>query len=152
MRKIKNGDIYEITLEDRYGYFQCIEENNKMGDFVRVFSSNERLSSDYLLELIKVNDYFMVRIPIKYARRNSKISFIKNLPIEGEFSKPLFMRSKHVSVNDGSGWQIININNYKRNFVKVLSEEQKKLSPFGIINDLKLIEWLESNWNLNNWK
>jgi hypothetical protein len=40
----------------------------------------------------------------------------------------------------------------KRELKKVLDEKDLKLSPHGIWNDTLIIERLEENWRLENWK
>ena len=73
-----------------------------------------------------------------------------NLPFN--FIDPNIRRSKHIIPNQTKGWHIINLKSSKMKFKKKLNNKDLKLSPHGIFNDTLIIEYLENNWSLENWK
>ncbi len=61
---------------------------------------------------------------------------------------PLFYRTENPF---GDGWQIVNSKTLQRETFNELSDDQKKMSPWGMMNDTLIIELLERDWKLENW-
>lgn len=146
MKKTEIGSIYSLKADKNKIFFQFVS-TDKNGELIKVFTDEE---NDNLNSLKISKNFFFIYFPISLAFKENIISYEGSVDLR-DFKKPLFMRSKHIIRGDFKGWHIINIETLKREFVKELNEEQKKLSPFGIWNPSLLIERLKDGWNLNNW-
>lgn len=150
-KKVNIGDVFE--LESSNGnkiHFQCVDipkDTRNEVELIKVFFKLHKKTPDDLSTIIK-EDYFFIRFPLKAALKKNIIKLIGYYPLPETFVAPLFYRTINFS---GTAWQIINSKTLKRETVEVLSKEQKKLSPYGGMNDTLIIELLEKGWNLENW-
>ena len=95
---------------------------------------------------------FNIGFPVKAALRRKIINRVGKFEIPRAYEMPLQSRSKHNIRGAFLGWHIIDNKTVKRELKKELSENELKLSPHGIFNDTLLIEYLEKDWRLTNWK
>ena len=149
--KAEIGDIFELqTKNGNKIYFQCVEipENPKNEvELIKVFYD---LYSETPSEIISIaqGKYFFNRFPLKTALRRKIISKIGSSKLPENFEIPKYYRTTNLT-NDA--WQIIDAKTWKRETIIDLTEEQKKLSPWGGMNDTLIVELLERGWNLENW-
>ncbi len=146
---VKIGDLFEIETANGKAYLQYVNNRENFGESVRVFYKlfdNEPDKQD-LIRLIKSEEYFYIGFALKEALKLGIVKKEFSIPILNPF--PKYFRTEHLFKNNW--WQIIDFQTWKRESVEHLSEEQKKLSPWGIWNDTLLIENLEKDWRLENW-
>lgn len=148
--RIKIGDVFEIKTNKGYGYFQLINSDRLEGELIKVFYELHNAPTNSIGDIIK-DDFYFVGFPLKYALKRKLVSYIGNKALPKDFKLPTKMREKHVIGNNHLGWYIVERDTLKRTFVEKLSDEQKGLSPLGIINDTYLIERFDEGWRLENW-
>lgn len=150
-KKIEIGDIYELQSEndDLKAYLQCVEipvdDRNEI-ELIKVYYS--LYTSTPEIKTFQSEDFFFIRFPLKAALRKKIVKKIGYLPLPDNFKIPRYYRTTNFT---GDAWQIIDSTTLKRTNINELSEEQKKLSPWGMMNDTLIIELLKKGWNLENW-
>jgi hypothetical protein len=151
MRAIIIGDVFEIATHKGKGYFQYVFENKSIGQLTRVLPGLFREKPE-IEKLVSAEELFLIHFPVKAAFRRKIISFVGNFAVPPDFKLPMFFRD---DVRDGDGnllyWHIVDYKTWKNKRVDGLTDEQKKLSPWGIWNDTLLIKRLEQGWTLDNW-
>ena len=150
MKRAKPGDIFEINTNKGKAYLHYIYNDPHNGDFIRVLPGlyNEKPSN--IKELIYEKERSIINFPIKVAYSRKLVEYVDSVSLDG-FSKPQLMRSDHRGPVKFLGWRIVNTDTLKAEFVEELSEEQKKLSPWGIPSYDLLVEHLENDWKLEDW-
>lgn len=149
---IKLGDIFELqTKKGNKIYLQCVElpiDTKNEVELVKIFYNlyNERPTD---LNIIVKGDYFFNRFVLKAAYRKKIIDKIGNVALTENFEVPKYYRTTNFT---DDAWQIIDAKTLKRETVIDLSDEQKKLSPWSMMNDTLIIELLERGWTLENWE
>lgn len=150
-QKIELGDLFEmLTPKGGKIYIQCVElpiDSNNDVELVKIFYNiltNRPNNVNSILE----SNFFFNRFPIKAAIRKKVIEKVGNISLPKDFKAPEYFRTEN---SFGDGWQIVNAKNLKRETTLILSEEQKKLSPWGMMNDTLIIELLEKGWTVENW-
>ena len=152
MAKLKPGDTFRIKTAKGYGFLQFVELDELGIEYARILAP---ISIDGNLSQAEVNlvERFCINFPLAEAKRKNIIEQIGYFDIPETFKTPEFSRSRDISPGkELEGWYIINRRTLKREYKEALSEEDLKLSPNGIINDILLIERLEEDWSLENWK
>jgi len=126
---IELGDVFEIKTINGYAYMQCVDipGNNDEVELVKVYYDiyTERPSE---IEAIINNDFFYIRFPLKASYRRKIVEKAGYLPLPQNFEIPNYFRAENMF---GEGWQIVNAKTWHRETVKQLSDDQKKLSPWG---------------------
>lgn len=151
MKKIKLGDIFEITTPKGKAYLHYVNKDKTTGELIRVLQGLYKEEPTDLDKLVGSSELFYVSFPLSYAYKKGIVKVVGNYnPLI--FDIPKYMRSEHIIKGNFLGWHIINTNTWERTLVKNLTDEQKKLSPWGIWNDTLLIEKLTNNWNLDKWE
>lgn len=150
MKKIQLGDIFEIQTSKGFGYIHYIYEDKSSGSLVRVLSGVYASKPTNLDDIAQRPEQFMIFFPLVAARNRKIVTLVGHHDIDA-FPKPAFMRSEHNIRGQRLGWHIINTDTWQRKLVAELTEEYRKLSPWGIWNDTLLIERLDSNWKLSEW-
>ena len=149
MARIKLGDIYEINTKKGRGFFQLIFSDKTEGELIKVFYelSDNTPSLDKLIN----GDYYFIGFPLKYALKRNLVKHVGNISLPEDFKTPRYFRQMHKIGETLLGWNIVDNKTLKLTFVETLNEEQKELSPHGIVNDTYLIECFEEGWRLENW-
>jgi hypothetical protein len=152
MAKLNVGDIFEIKTAKGKSFFQYVYSNTNVGELIRILPGLYQDNTPDLKEIVKSNELFYVHFPLKAAVKQKIVNFIGNYDIPKDFEIPKYMRSKKV---DQKGnficWQIINYETWVRESVIELSNDQKKLSPWGVWNDTLLAERLSEKWTPEKW-
>lgn len=149
--KIEIGDVFELnTKNGKFIYLQCVNIPQDKLNEIELIKVYYEIYSNKQTDLISVTQkgHFFIRFPLSHALKKKIINKVGNLNLPINFKIPIYFRTENPF---GKGWQIINSSTLKRENVMQLSEEQKKLSPFGFMNDTLIIELLEKGWNLDNW-
>lgn len=148
-KKIELGDVFAIETSKGIGHLQYVE--GPKGDdveLIRVFYNLHGSTDLPNINLKTAGGYFFVRFPLKASLRKKIIRFVEHIDLPKNFQPPIFFRT----VNPfGDGWQIVNSETLKRETVLHLTDEHKKLSPWGGMNDTLIKELLEKGWRLENW-
>ena len=127
MARVKIGDIFEIKTSKGYIYIHYIFKDEKLGPLIGVLSGFYNKRPSDFQKIVLNEEQFVVYFAISSANKRKTIEYVSNYKMVG-FQKPQFMKTEHY---------------IGREFVKTLSPEQKKLSPWGIWSDALLIENLE---------
>lgn len=151
--KIKKGDVFEIVTSRGMGYFQCVQETpaNK-SELIRVLKGvfqNEKAAN--VEKLVAENEAYFIQFPLKYGVKKKIIRYVGNYPFPTNLIVPRFFRDKHVVRGEFISWHIIDSETLMIETVKQLSDDQKKLSPFGMWNDTLLAERISNDWCLEDW-
>lgn len=148
MAKVELGDIFEINTNKGNAYFQCVKIDKLKWDIIKVFNQlfDERPSLNIIVD---IHDSYFVGFALGAAFKRKLVEKIGNVPLEPDSKLPEYMRSNHAVRGQHLGWHIIDTATWKRQLVEKPSEEQMRLSPWGIWNDTLLKEKLESGWNLS---
>ena len=138
--KLELGDIFELITSKGFAYSQCVEIPLGIRNDVELIKVLYTLHPKRILDLTEIasGNYFFNRFPLKVAKNRKIVSPIGNIALSENFA--------------GDGWQIVDAKTLRRENINELTEDQKKLSPWGGMNDTLIIELLEKGWNLENLK
>lgn len=152
MTKLKIGDVFSIETQNGKAYFQYVFNNKILVELIRILPGTYHSDVVDLEKLVSEHELFMVHFPLKAAIKKKIVCFIGNFKLPTNFKNPKFMRSKKTD-REGNliAWQIVDYETWNRTNVARLSEEQKKLSPWGTWNDTLLINRLNEGWTLERW-
>jgi hypothetical protein len=142
------GDVYSIQTAKGLGYLQFIE-NTEFGDYIRIL---DHISASINQDEVNKPEKWCITFTIKPALRKKIISLVDNFNIPENFTISDFARSEHNIRGEFLGWHIVNRKTLQRELKKNLSQDEIKLSPHGFMNDTLIIEMLENNWKLSEWK
>jgi hypothetical protein len=151
--KIKCGDVFEIKTSKGYGYFQCVKEAPATDvEIIRIFPgvyTNEGEAN--LNRLVGEKELYFIQFPLKYAVKKKCVRLVGNFSVSNAVIAPRYYRSMHKIGTDFVCWQIVDSQTLQRRSVDVLSNEEKKLSPWGAWNDTLLAERIAEGWCLEQW-
>lgn len=150
MKKLRIGDIFEITTPVGKAYLHYIYENPSIGSLIRILQGLHQNTPDDIHNLVCSQEQFMIFFPLAAAYKKNIVQNVGFFPAE-RYTKPQFMRTEHNLKGISLGWHIVNTDSWHRQLVENLTPELKKLSPWGIWNDTLLIENLNSSWSLEKW-
>ena len=152
MARLKIGDIFEIITPKGKAYIQYVFNDETIGALIRVLPGVYDKQPHNLVELVNKKEMYFVHFPVKAANKLKIIEFIGNFELPNDLVIPKNFRTLE---KDRKGniirWQIVDYDTWQRETVNELSEEQKKLSPWGTWNDTLLIERISQGWTLDNW-
>ncbi|MGK6353485.1 hypothetical protein [Parapedobacter sp. DT-150] len=149
-RKIELGDVFELeTKKGMKAYFQCAEipRDDRYLELIKIFYDLYPKRPGKI-DVIVNRPFFFNEFPLKAALRRKIAEKIGNQPLPAGFKPPRYFRTENTF---GPGWQIVDSETCQRQTVIELSEEHKKLSPWGSMNDTLILELLEKGWTLENW-
>jgi hypothetical protein len=152
MKLIPIGEILEVSTPNGLAYLHVAARGNIEGlDFVRVLPGVFPQRPSDFEALVDTRELCYLQLPIgplvrmKYAFRVGNIA-------RDSLHVPKFMRSPIPSPKGYvGGWHIVDLKTYKRQFVQTLSDEQKKLSTYGIPTHMLLLEIIERGLPTEEW-
>ena len=149
--KLKAGDTFRIETRLGFGFLQYIKTNADGVEFLRVL---EPINKDGFIDEsgVQEEERWNTGFPLKAAINRGIVEKVGNFKIPDTYTDSDYARSEHYIGSEFQGWQIVNKITYKRELKKELNENEIKLSPNGIMNDTLIIERIEQNWRLENWK
>jgi len=149
--KLNKGDIFRIRTKSGFGFLQYVETDDMGIELVRILEpikESGEISQSEVDQLERWN----IGFPLKAATRKKITEKVGSFEIPASFVNSEYARSKHNVRGEFLGWHIVHKSSLKRELKKKLDEKDLKLSPHGIMNDTLIIERLEENWRLKNWK
>lgn len=150
MAKTKIGDIFELCTSKGKAYLHYIHKNEITGELLRVLPGLYLERPANFDELAASKERYYISFPLSAAKKQKIVEKVGYYSASC-FSKPKYMRTEHYIRGEFLGWYIVNTETWERQLVKILSPEQRKLSPWGIWNDTLLIEKLLIDWKLDDW-
>ncbi len=151
MKKIKEGDIFEIKTSRGRAYLHYIYLDTTGIELIRILPGRYEDRPVNFDTLATKPEKYMVSFPLAAANRRKIVEKVGYYSSQ-DFKKPPFMRTEHNVRGEFLGWHIVNTNTLQRELVKHLSSAHKKLSPWGIWNDTLLIENIINDWDLEKWE
>lgn len=149
--KLKTGDIYRIKTKTGYGFLQYIDTDGMGIESIRVLEPISE-SGEILQSQVDIIERWVTGFPLKVACRRKIVEKVGNFEIPKTFINHKYSRSEHNIRGEFKGWFIIEKANWKRELKQKLAINELKYSPHGIMNDTLIIERLETNWRLEDWK
>lgn len=147
LKRIKIGDVFEINTPKGNAYVQYIYNNTDVGELIRVLQGVYSNQPSDLSTIVNEKELYLVHFPLKPAVKQGIVKQVGNFDLPKNFELPKKMRAEHIDGN----WHIVDYETWQRQTVKLLSDEQKKLSPWEIWNDTLLIERISEGWTLDKW-
>ena len=146
MKRNLEGDIFRLQTDKGFGYLHLIKNpiDNTELELLKVYLKPFTKEINDFSVLRNYNSFF-IQFPLKAAVRRKIVFKVGNLMLIEKDAPPTLFRTEHIF---GDGWQIVDSENCKRNTVKKLTKEQIQLSPWGAMNDTKIIELIDSDWSL----
>jgi hypothetical protein len=149
--KLETGDIFSIKTSKGFGFLQYIETDDLGIEFVRVLSPI-KLEENIIQNEVDLKERWSIGFPLKAAVRKKIVSKIGSFKIPTNYIIDEYARSEHNIRGEHLGWHIVNRKSLKRELKNRLDKEDLKLSPHGSCNDTLIIEYLEKDWKLEEWK
>ena len=149
--KIKEGDVFSIKTKIGNGFIQYITIGDLGVELVRVLEPVKH-GYDITQEEVNLKERYSVYFVVKAAIKKKLIEYVGQFQIPPSYVVPTKARTKHIVRGDFLGWHIVDQKTLKRELKQELNSEDISLSPHGHPNDTLLIEWLENDWRLENWK
>ena len=150
-RKIEIGDIFELPTNKGYVYLQCVqipEDRRQELELIRIYY-HVHPHSVADVSFIQESEFFYLRFVLQAAYNRKIVDKVGNISLEPEFRIPRYFRTENAF---GEGWHIIDTLSRQRETIIELSEEHRKISPWGTWNDTLLIDRLDKGWTLENWE
>ncbi len=149
--KITEGEVFAIKTKVGYGFFQFVSLGNFAVEIIRVL---EPIKDTNFISQAEVNlpERYTLQFIVKAALNRKLIERNGLFEIPNYYQIPTKARSEHIVRGEMLGWHIIDQKTLHRQLKQSLSPKDLLLPPHGIPNDTLLIEWLENNWRLSNWK
>ena len=149
--KLTSGDIFKIPTKIGFGFLQFIEIDSMGIEYMRVLDFISKNGTISQFEIDKT-ERWSIGFPLRAASRKKIVERIGTFNLPSKYKPSDLVRSEHIIGEKIIGWHIINRKNLKRKLKKKLNKKDLNLSPHGIMNDTLIIERLEKNWNLAEWK
>ena len=149
--KLNPGDVFKIETKIGFGFLQYIETDEIGIEFVRVLESinkNGKISQSE----INLEERWNIGFPLKAAARKKIVEKVGSFEVPNSFINSEYARSEHNIRGKFLGWHIIHKSSLQIELKTSLSDQDLKLSPHGTMNDTLIIEQLEENWRLENWR
>ncbi len=153
MRKAQIGDLFGIETPKGIGFFQYVYLNPKDDiELIRVLPGLYAEEPQNMENLVSQKEVYFIQFPVRAAYRRKIIHLFGRYEIpSGIEVPPKQMRTTHFIRREFICWHIVDFETAQRVSVKELSDEQKKLSPWGIWNDTLLIEKMVEGWTPEKW-
>lgn len=149
--KIQEGEVFAIRTKIGFGFLQYIKPDEFGIEIVRVLEPIKEFN-ELSQEEVNIPERYTVHFVAKAALNRKLIIRTGVYKIPKYYKVPMKAREKHIIRGQFFGWHIVDQKTLKRKLKHELSVNDLKLPPHGYPNDTLLIEYLESNWRLENWK
>jgi len=149
--KINAGDVFRIHTKKGFGFMQYVETSDLGFEYVRIIDLLSETGEISISDVYKL-ERWNIEFPLKTALRRKIVSKVANFSLPPDYQAFEYARTEHNIRGEFLGWFIVNRKTLQRELKKRLSTEDLKLSPFGVMNDTLIIEYLENDWKLEDWK
>lgn len=149
--KIQEGEVFAIRTKVGYGFFQYVTTGDLGVEIIRVLEPI-KATNQISQEEVNFKERYSVQFVVKVALRKKLIERSGLFDIPHFYQIPTKARTEHKVRGEFLGWHIVDQKTLKRELKQELSLEDILLSPHGQPNDILLIERLENNWRLEDWK
>ena len=149
--KLQEGDVFSIRTVKGVGFLQYITTFDNGVEYIRVLQPIKS-AADIEQEEVDIQERFCIQFPVKAAKRKKIIEKLGTYSIPSTFRIARKARTKHSVRGEFLGWHIVDINTLQRETKQKLSDSDLALSPHGIFNDTLIVEYLETDWKLKEWK
>ncbi len=143
------GDIFEIKTVTGHGYLQYVDKTALGVELIRVL---DFVNTDIKQDDVNRPERWNTEFTLKAAVTKKLVAKIGKFDIPNYYKIPEFARTTHNVRGEFKGWHIVNRKTLQRELKAQLTNDDLKLSPYGIMNDTLIKEYLDSNWRLENWK
>jgi hypothetical protein len=146
MRPPKIGDIIEIKTAKGLAYAQLIHRRRPEGSLIRVLTPLLSSPPEHLDVLAAMGDRFLTFFPVGAAVNRGIARYVGNVAVPDKYKEVPPMRAPGGRTPRGKvmNWWLLEGGKERR--VDELTEEQKRWSIAGVINDTLLIEFIEEDW------
>jgi hypothetical protein len=149
--KIEIGEVFSIKTKKGFGFFQYVGDSTSNAQIIRVLEPIKE-TLELTQSEINFHERFIIEFPLKAAFNRKIVGKISKFDLPDSFEIPSKSRSRHTVQGEFLGWFIVDNKSLQRELKRELSENDLKLSPNGIFNDTLLIDYLDKDWRLDNWK
>ena len=149
--KLQVGEVFAIQTKIGFGFLQYVDTGNLGIEIVRVLEPIKDTNEINQLE-VELPERFTIQFVVKAALRKKILIKTGIFKIPEFYKIPVKARTEHFIRGEFIAWHIVNQQTLKIESKKALSEDDLLISPHGIPNDTLLIERLENNWRLEQWK
>lgn len=149
--KIQEGEVFAIRTKIGFGFFQYVTTGDLGVEIIRVLEPIKE-TNKISQEEVNLKERYNVQFVVKAALRRKLIEQSGLFNIPDSYQIPTKARTEHKIRGEFLGWHIVDQKTLKRELKEELSPEDLLLSPHGSPDDMLLIEYLENNWRLENWK
>jgi hypothetical protein len=149
--KIQEGEVFAIKTKIGFGFLQYIKPDQFGIEIVRILEPIKDINELSQSE-VDIQERFTVHFVARAALRRKLIIKTGLYNIPKHYKVPTKAREKHFVRGEFLGWHIVDQKTLKRELKHELNSNDLKLPPNGHPNDTLIIEYLENNWRLQNWK
>lgn len=149
--KLEKGDVFSIKTSNGFGFLQYIETDNLGIEYVRVLSPVKQ-DEEINQSEVDLKERWSIGFALKAAVRKKIVTKIGGFRIPINYKIDEYARSEHNVRGEHIGWHLVNRKSLIRELKNKLDEKDLKLSPHGCFNDTIIIEYLEKEWRLEDWK
>jgi|GEM_PF-926729 len=151
--RIKFGDVFEIATSKGLAYFQCVKEAPATEcETIRILPGTYgNIEQANLENLVNNKELYFIQLTLKYALKQKCIKLIGNYKVPEHVIVPRYYRSKNMVRGEFVCWHIVDSETLQRRSVEKLSDDEKKLSAWGVWNDTLLAERIAEGWSLDKW-
>jgi len=148
--KLIVGDVFRISTGKGFGFLQYAG-NSDPAEHVRIIDGISEKGEITQADIDRP-ERWSVDFLLKAAIKRKIVFKVANFNLPVDYKPPLYARSKHLVRGEFHGWFIVNRKTLQREFRKELTSDELKLSPFGIMNDTLIVEYLENDWRPEQWR
>ncbi len=149
--KITEGEVFAIKTKVGYGFLQYVASGKLGIEIIRVLEPIKNTNS-ITQDDVNLEERYTVQFVVKAALKNKLIERTGLFKIPINYIVPTRARTEHKVRGEVLGWHIVDQVTLNRELKQNLSSKDILLPPHGIPNDTLLVEWLETNWRLADWK
>ncbi|GMO53789.1 MAG: hypothetical protein Ta2G_12280 [Termitinemataceae bacterium] len=149
-KRAKIGDVIEIKLNKGVSYAVYTHKNNMYGPLLRIFNHIYMERPTDFNTLFSAAPTFSYFFPLGAAVSRGIVTIVGNIAVPVHMQDfPIFRTGTPNPVtNKVSAWWLWDGENEW--CVGEITQEQRKLSILGIVNDTYLVEKIESGWTPEN--
>jgi hypothetical protein len=142
------GDVFEIQTPAGLAFFQYVNCDELMGEFIRVFRGTYKSRPDSLDEILASNEQFFAFFPVEAALRKKLITFVGSAPVP----LPLVNRFPTLRAPGRINTEEKKVENWRlwdgeRSWgVETLTDEQRDFSIRGIMSAALLVHRIVTGW------